>query len=69
MAKNLPKSTKRFGSRYGRRVRLKFGLIERQYLKKQKCPYCNKMGVKKLSAGIWQCTKCNSKFTGKAYTV
>lgn len=69
MAKNLPKSTKRFGARYGRRVRLKYGLIEKQQHALHKCPYCNQVKVERLSVGIWKCKKCESKFTGKAYTV
>jgi len=62
-------ATKRFGSRYGRTVRYKFIEIEREQRKLHKCPYCNKVAVKRLSVGIWHCRKCNSKFTGKAYSV
>ncbi len=69
MAKNLPKSVKRFGSRYGRRVRIKFGTIERVQRSLHKCPYCRQNKAKRVSAGIWHCKKCNSTFTGKAYTV
>lgn len=69
MAKDLPKSVKRFGSRYGRRVRLRYGLIEREQRKLHKCPYCNKIKAKRISVGIWECRKCKSKFTGKAYTL
>jgi len=60
--------TKRFGPRYGRRTKHKFAKIEIEQHKKHKCPYCNKDGVKRVSAGIWECKKCNQKFTGKAYT-
>ncbi|MDO8656077.1 MAG: 50S ribosomal protein L37ae [Nanoarchaeota archaeon] len=66
MATNL--STKRFGARYGRTLRAKFAKIEMVQRAKQKCPYCNKTAVKRLSMGIWNCTKCKIKFTGKAYT-
>lgn len=69
MAKNLPQSVKRFGSRYGRRTRLKFGMIERVQRSLHKCPYCNQIKAKRISAGIWFCKKCKSKFTGKAYTL
>ena len=27
------------------------------------------MKVKRLSVGIWNCKKCSSKFTGKAYSL
>lgn len=62
-------SIKRFGSRYGRTVKLKLAKIEKEQRKKHKCPYCNNMQVKRLSAGIWFCKKCKAKFTGKAYTI
>ncbi|RLE39109.1 50S ribosomal protein L37ae [Candidatus Woesearchaeota archaeon] len=62
------KSVKRFGSRYGRTVRHKFGKIEAQQRRAYKCPYCNKKAVKRIAIGIWQCKKCNVKFTDQAYT-
>lgn len=69
MAKNIPKSTKRFGSRYGRRVRLRYGEIERIQKSLHKCPYCHYKKAKQVSVGIWVCQKCDSKFTGKAFTL
>jgi large subunit ribosomal protein L37Ae len=65
--KKMP--TKRFGARYGRRTKTKFAQIESQQRSKHKCPYCFKVAVKRLAAGIWQCNKCDKKFAGKAYTV
>ncbi len=62
-------SIKRFGPRYGRTVKLKLAKIEGEQRKKHKCPYCNSLTVKRVSSGIWYCKKCNSKFTGKAYTL
>jgi large subunit ribosomal protein L37Ae len=62
-------SVKRFGSRYGRKPKIKFSQIETEQRKHHKCPYCSKMAVKRLALGIWQCKKCNSKFAGKAYSV
>jgi len=62
-------STKRFGARYGRRVKQRFGEIEEEQRKLHKCPYCNALKVKRLSIGIWNCGKCGAKFTGKAYSV
>jgi large subunit ribosomal protein L37Ae len=69
MAKDVPTSVRRFGSRYGRRVRLRFGQIEESQRKEYICPYCGYEQVKRVSAGIWNCKKCGSKFTGKAYSV
>ena len=62
-------SAKRFGARYGRKTKLKFSKVETEQRKLHKCPYCTKVAVKRLSLGIWQCRKCNSKFAGKAYSV
>lgn len=61
-------SIKRFGVRYGLTVKNKLAKVESGHLKRNKCPYCKYVAVKRLSAGIWQCAKCNAKFTGKAYT-
>ena len=63
------KSTKRFGARYGTRNKRKVDKLEQQYKYGQKCPYCNYKKVKRLSLGIWNCSKCYSKFTGRAYSV
>jgi len=62
-------STKRFGARYGRKLKVKFSKIETEQRKFHKCPYCSKMAVKRISMGIWNCRKCKAKFTGKAYSV
>lgn len=62
-------STKRFGPRYGKKLRERFGAIEVQQRKKHKCPYCRYDKVTRVATGIWQCSKCNNKFTSKAYTV
>ncbi len=58
---------KRFGPRYGRTNKLNFAKIEILQRKLHKCPYCRYERVKRVTNGIWQCTKCNEKFTGRAY--
>ncbi|PIN81512.1 50S ribosomal protein L37ae [Candidatus Woesearchaeota archaeon CG10_big_fil_rev_8_21_14_0_10_30_7] len=62
-------SVKRFGVRYGRTTKHRLAKIERAQKAPQKCPYCSKLGVKRLAVGIFSCPKCKSKFTGKAFTV
>lgn len=62
-------SVARFGARYGKRTKTKFLTVETAQKAPQKCPYCSKTVVKRLSVGIFQCKKCDSKFTGKAYKV
>lgn len=63
------KSAGRFGARYGKKIKAKLVKVEEKQRKKQKCPFCGKLGVKKLSKGIWQCTrkKCNKKFASNTY--
>jgi len=62
-------SVKRFGARYGRKLKIKFSKIEAEQRKLHKCPYCNKIAVKRVAVGIWNCKKCKAKFTGKAYSI
>ena len=57
----------RFGVRYGKVVKGKVNAIEDKQMKRQKCPYCAKLGVKRLSKGVWKCPKCGKEFTGGAY--
>jgi large subunit ribosomal protein L37Ae len=61
------KSAGRFGARYGRSIRAKLVKVESKQRKKQKCPYCGKLGVKRLSKGIWYCNRCNKKFASDTY--
>jgi len=60
-------SAARFGARYGKRLKTKILTVEKIQRQKQKCPYCGRKAVSRVSAGIWECKKCDSKFTGKAY--
>lgn len=62
-------SVKRFGARYGRKLKVRFSKIEIEQRKLHKCPYCSKVAVKRVAVGIWFCRKCKAKFTGKAYSV
>ncbi len=62
-------SVKRFGVRYGRKPKKKLAKIESTLRSKQKCPYCSRKQVKRIAIGIWHCRKCNTKFTGKAYSI
>ncbi|MBW2976971.1 50S ribosomal protein L37ae [Candidatus Woesearchaeota archaeon] len=62
-------SAKRFGARYGSKPKHEFAKIEKEQRKRHKCPYCHNFKVKRVAFGIWQCKKCNSKFTGKAYSI
>lgn len=61
------KSAGRFGVRYGKKVRDKLVAVEEKHKKRQKCPFCGKLGVKRLSKGVWKCPKCKKKFASDTY--
>ncbi len=61
------KSAGRFGERYGKSVRAKLVKVETKQKNKQKCPLCERLGVKRLSKGIWKCSKCDKKFASNTY--
>ena len=69
LRKMVKLSTKRFGARYGSRLKKKLAEIESQQKAIYPCPYCNYVKVKRVSMGIWQCNKCDAKFSSKAYSV
>lgn len=62
-------SVKRYGVRYGTKLKGKIAKIEAERHASTKCPYCSYAKAKRVNAGIWHCTKCKSRFTGKAYTI
>ena len=61
------KASGRFGARYGKTVRGRLNKVEDKQRKKQKCPLCERLGAKRLSKGIWKCSKCNKKFASDTY--
>lgn len=60
-------SAGRFRAGYGRKIRLGITKVEAEQHKPQACPYCSFPKLKRMSAGIWECTKCSQKFAGGAY--
>ncbi len=70
MAKKIDKlgSARRFGARYGRKIKQKVASVEKQK-KGLKCPFCLKQKLKRKASGIWECKKCEKIFTGKAYSI
>jgi large subunit ribosomal protein L37Ae len=63
------KSAGRFGARYGKSVRDKLVNVESKQRIKQNCPFCEKSGVKRLSKGIWHCSKCDKKFASNTFFI
>ncbi len=62
-------ASKRYGPRYGRRLRQKVETVETMQKTEYQCPFCHKHAVKRMSVGIWECPKCAAVFTGRAYTI
>ncbi|MFP4656863.1 MAG: 50S ribosomal protein L37ae [Candidatus Woesearchaeota archaeon] len=67
MVKKVKGRGGRFGVRYGKSIREKMSRTEGLVQKNKKSPFCNKNTVRRLSSGLWECTKTGIKFTGKAY--
>lgn len=61
------KTITRFGTRYGRTIRERLADVEAGYRGKHKCPYCSYTKVTRKAAGVWNCSKCKSTFTSRAY--
>ncbi len=60
-------SAGRFRAGYGRKIRLAITKVEAEQHKPQTCPKCSFPKLKRISAGIWVCGKCNQKLAGGAY--
>ncbi|MFB6204169.1 MAG: 50S ribosomal protein L37ae [Candidatus Nanohaloarchaea archaeon] len=58
------RSSKRFGSRYGSRIRKN---VDEAESRDAECPECGSSEVKRTAAGIWECQKCGNKAAGGAY--
>jgi large subunit ribosomal protein L37Ae len=61
------RSTGRFGSRYGVGIRKRILTVEDKQSNLSACPFCGFDRIKRVSAGLFNCTKCSAKFTGGAY--
>jgi large subunit ribosomal protein L37Ae len=67
MAKKKVGSAGKFGTRYGMRVRKKWLEVDRKQRRAHECPVCRRLGVRRVSSGVWECRKCGTKFAGGAY--
>jgi large subunit ribosomal protein L37Ae len=63
--------TGRYGARYGSVNRKRAReVLDRMKSKNITCPKCKtKDSIQRVSTGIWYCRKCESKFTGGAYSI
>ena len=58
----------RYGPRYGSTIKKEINKVLKTSKIKHVCPECQKKTLKRVIAGIWECTKCKAKIAGKAYT-
>jgi len=54
-------------SRYGKKLRQQTNEAVRKSKKIYSCPACSRIAVKRTAAGIWECSKCSTKFASDAY--
>ena len=63
------KAAGKFGAGYGTSLRNRFNAVDSLQRKKQNCPQCKKLGVKRMAAGGWHCERCGVQFDGHAYSL
>ena len=61
------KSAGRFGARYGARPKARLVKVEEKQRQRQTCPLCKKPNAKRISKGIWKCSKCDKKFASNTF--
>ena len=59
--------TRGLGPRYGATVRKRYIKVVTEMKKPHRCPQCGFSQVKRVSVGVWGCSKCGFTFTGGAY--
>ncbi len=65
--KKIVMAAGKFGARYGKKQRAKYSEVEALEKQTHMCPRCKMKYVKRVSSGIWLCSKCGHKFAGMAY--
>jgi len=68
MATKKVGSTGRFGPRYGRKIRNKVKAIEALSKSKHVCLKCKIKAASRVATGVWECSRCNAKYAGGAYS-
>lgn len=63
----ISRSAGRYGVRYGRKDRKLVSDLEEKTKMKYICIKCDQSTVKRISTGIWKCTKCDYKFAGGTF--
>jgi large subunit ribosomal protein L37Ae len=66
--KGVRATTSGLGARYGWSVRRRIARAEAASRGKYPCPKCGAVSVKRVSVGVWSCSKCGNTFAGGAYS-
>lgn len=61
------KAAGKFGPGYGVTVRNRFNHVEAMQRKKHQSPFHPRGKMKRIAAGIWQCTRTGKICAGEAY--
>ena len=69
MSTKKHKTAHGLGARYGRTVRKRRAEIEVNLRKKYYCQKCGAKAIKRVSVGVWRCSKCELIISGGAYTL
>lgn len=62
-------SAGKLGARYGWKLRRRIRDIDARARSTYECARCGKKAVRRISTGIWKCSKCDSVFAGGAYSL
>jgi|GEM_PF-411647 len=57
----------RFSSRYGVGIRKRILAVEVKQNQASTCPFCGFSKIRREAAGLFNCKKCDARFTGGAY--
>lgn len=52
---------------FGKKIRASESAAKQKAGKSYKCPSCSRIGVNRVSSGVWQCRKCGKKFASGAF--
>ncbi len=56
------------GPRYGIRIRRRVVEIDRAKRSSFPCPRCSTVTLRRVASGIFQCSRCRTRFASNAYT-
>ncbi len=68
MATKKVKAAGKFSAKHGKKLRDIYNKIYKSVKKKYNCPVCAKeKAVRRVSFGVWECKRCETKFASGAF--